>query len=122
MLSHGVGCQGLRCVIFSSSLQLLECCHCIGVPQASPTEERGAEGPQELSWVRKGEQRRGAGGSREAVDRSGLVLTPSLKNDQSRMRIVWGWVSWETVPEMEVYVHVVSLGVLSGVTPTKEGE
>lgn len=36
------------------------------------------------------------------------MLTPSLKNYQRRIRVVLSWVSWETVPEMEVSLHVVS--------------
>ena len=119
MLSHGVGCQGLRCVIFSSSLQLLECCHCIGVPPGKPNRGETGRGTTGAKLGQEGRTKAGGGGSRKAVDRSGLVLTPSLKNDQSRIRIVWCWVSWETVPEMEVYMHVVSLGVLLGITPTK---
>lgn len=43
------------------------------------------------------------------------VPTPSVTKDQRRIGTVWGWVSWETVPKMEV-----SLGVLLGITPMKE--
>lgn len=39
----------------------------------------------------------------------------SVMKDKRRIGTVWGWVSQETVPEMEV-----SLGVLLGITPTKE--
>lgn len=52
-----VGGQGLRRVIFSSSLQLPECCYPHWGPLGNPDKGRG-RGTQELSWVRKAEHQK----------------------------------------------------------------